>query len=81
MHEGKSATKDDPQLLPKPSVKRQREIDASDFKWNNQKLSSAFTASIIAGDSIPNMARRISSVAAMDHNAAVRNARTMVTGA
>lgn len=73
--------RDDPQLLPKPSAKRQREIDASDFKWNQDKLTSAFTASIVAGDSIPNMARRISGVAAMDANAAVRNARTMTTGA
>lgn len=72
---------DDPLLLPKPSAKRQKEIDASDYKWNMQKLTSAFTASIIAGDSIPKMAKRISSVAQMDRNAAIRNARTMCTGA
>lgn len=73
--------KDDPKLLPKPSKRRQREIDASDRRWNRQKLQSAFTASIISGDSIPTMAKRISSVAVMDWHSAVRNARTMTTGA
>lgn len=73
--------RDDPMLLPKPSKKRQREIDASGLKWNQKRLSSAFTASILAGDSIPKMAKRISSVADMNENAAIRNARTMSTGA
>lgn len=73
--------KDDPQLLPKPSARRQREIDAKDIAWNQQKLTSAFTASILSGDSIPKMAQKISEVAEMDRHAAVRNARTMCTGA
>lgn len=73
--------KEDPQLLPRPSAKRQREIDAKDLKWNKQHLTSAFTASILAGDDIPTMAKRISSVAQMDQRAAIRNARTMCTGA
>lgn len=72
---------EDPELLPPPSKKRQKEIDASDVKWNKQKLTSAFTASIVSGDDIPTMAKRISSVAQMDRNAAIRNARTMCTGA
>lgn len=73
--------KEDPELLPRPSKKRQKEIDASDLKWHKEKLTSAFTASILSGDSIPRMASRISEVAAMDRNAAIRNARTMCTGA
>lgn len=73
--------RDDPELLPKPSPKRQKEIDAKDLKWNKQKLSSVFTASILSGDDIPTMATRIASVAQMDRNAAIRNARTMSTGA
>lgn len=73
--------RDDPKLLPKPSKKRQKEIDASGLKWNQRRLTSAFTASILAGDSIPKMAKRISSVADMNENAAIRNARTMSTGA
>lgn len=73
--------KEDPELLPPPSAKRQAEIDAKDIKWNKEKLTSTFTASILAGDSIPDMAKKISGVAAMDWHAAVRNARTMCTGA
>lgn len=73
--------RDDPKLLPPPSKKRQAEIDASDKKWNMDKLTSCFTASIVSGDSIPMMAKRISSVADMDRNSAIRNARTMTTGA
>lgn len=72
---------EDPELLPKPSPRRQREIDAKDIAWNKQKLTSNFTASILAGDDIPTMARRISTVASMNQNAAIRNARTMCTGA
>lgn len=73
--------RDDPKLLPPPSKKRQAEIDARDKKWNMDKLTSCFTASIVSGDSIPMMAKRISSVADMDRNSAIRNARTMTTGA
>lgn len=73
--------KDDPQLLPKPSQRKQKEIDAKDIAWNKQKLTSAFTASILSGDSIPKMAQKISEVAEMDNHAAIRNARTMCTGA
>ena len=72
---------DDPALLPPPSAKKQKEIEASGIKWNKQKLNSTFTASIMAGDSIPAMAAKISIVADMDCRAAIRNARTMTTGA
>lgn len=72
---------EDPDLLPKPSAKRQREIDAKDIQWNKQHLTSTFTASILSGDDIPTMAKRIASVAEMDQRAAIRNARTMCTGA
>lgn len=73
--------RDDPELLPPPSPQRQAEIDAKDIRWNRQKLTSAFTASVLAGDSIPKIAERISRVADMDAAAAIRNARTMYTGA
>lgn len=72
---------EDPDLLPPPSRKRQAEIDASDLKWNRQKLHSALTSSILNGDSIPETAKKISNVAVMDWHSAVRNARTMTTSA
>jgi len=52
-----------------------------DLRWNRQHLTSALEQSILQGDSVPEIARRLESVAVMDHKAAIRNARTMVTGA
>lgn len=50
-------------------------------RWCTSKVNSAIMAGIISGDSIPNLAKRLASVSHMDHSAAVRNARTMVTSA
>lgn len=68
--------KNQPDLLPKPSV----DIPL-DKRWNRQHLNSAITQGILQGDSIDNIAKRLRSVANMDKNAAVRNARTMTTSA
>ena len=53
---------------------------AKDLRWNTQKINSALVQGILQGESIPQIAKRLSQVAAMSHNAAVRNARTYVTG-
>lgn len=66
----------EPDLLPKPNVDIEK-----DKRWNRQKLTSAITQSILQGEGIEDTAIRISSVAQMDANAAVRNARTMMTAA
>lgn len=71
--------RDNPRLLPKlpnSSVNRKRDVE-----WNIRKVRSALTQGILQGDSIPNLAKRLQSVANMNNTAAVRNARTMVTGA
>lgn len=68
--------KNQPELLPKPSV----DIPL-DRRWNRQHLNSAITQGILQGDSIDSIAKRLRSVANMDKNAAVRNARTMTTSA
>lgn len=68
--------KNQPDLLPKPRV----DIPL-DKRWNRQHLNSAITQGILQGDSIDNIAKRLRSVANMDKNAAVRNARTMTTSA
>ena len=52
-----------------------------DLRWNKQHVQSALLQGIIQGESIPKLAGRLSSVAEMDRKAAIRNARTMVTGA
>lgn len=68
--------KNQPDLLPKPKV----DIPL-DKRWNRQHLNSAITQGILQGDSIDSIAKRLRSVANMDKNAAVRNARTMTTAA
>lgn len=52
-----------------------------DKRWNRQKLTSAITQGILTGDSIPEIARRLGSVADMNAHAALRNARTYTTAA
>lgn len=68
--------KEDPQIIPKARV----DIP-EDKRWNRQKLTSAITQGILTGDSIPDIAKRLGSVADMNAHAAVRNARTYTTAA
>lgn len=73
-----------PKLLPDMNPKGKTAQDIAEGKllrWNTQKVTSALSQGILQGDSIPDIAKRISSVAQMDHNASIRNARTMATGA
>lgn len=70
-----------PQILPMPSPKRLRELkEAGETLWESQKIISVMMQAILQGESIPNMAKRISqTLGTQDYNAAVRNARTMAT--
>ena len=54
---------------------------AKDLLWNSRKIHSALTQGILQGESIPKIARRLSTVAGMNKKAAIRNARTMITSA
>lgn len=57
-------------------------LDAGkDFNWNKQKLTSALIQGILQGEEVSKIAKRFKSVSKMDKNAAIRNARTSVTGA
>ena len=68
--------RDKPDLLPKATVKIPK-----DKLWNKNKINSSMIQSIIQGESIPQIAERISKVAVMSESQAVRNARTMATSA
>lgn len=68
--------KDQPDILPRPRMDIPK-----DKRWNKQKLTSALTQGILQGESIDKLSKRLRSVTDMDENAAVRNARTMMTGA
>lgn len=65
-----------PNLLPKARVDIPK-----DKKWNQNKINSAVTQGILQGDDLKSISKRLQTVTDMDANAAMRNARTMMTGA
>ena len=52
-----------------------------DVRWNTQKVNSAVIQGILQGESVPNLSKRLQSVAEMNRDSAIRNARTTVTAA
>lgn len=70
---------EEPELL--PPVPEPRFDNGRDLRWNRQKFSSAITQSILQGESIPDAAERIGRVMRMNEAAAIRAARTAITGA
>ena len=70
--------KEEPELLP-----IEPKIDVpKDMLWNTKQLTSAMTQAIVQGEKIEDIASRlVSSVAGMNENTAIRNARTATTSA
>lgn len=68
--------KDNPQMYAQAAVDV-----AKDATWNLQKFTGAITQGILQGESIPQIAKRVQGVSAMDYRSAIRTARTMMTGA
>ncbi len=54
---------------------------AKDERWNTKQMSSRLLQGILSGDSIPNIANRLLDIVNNNEASAIRNARTMVTGA
>lgn len=75
--------RDNPDMLPQPGKKVSKAIaEGKAVRWNKNQIQSVMTQGILQGESIPKLARRLASeVADKDYRAAVRNARTMTTGA
>lgn len=73
----------DRKLMPPAGKRVKREIALGKAKkWNNKQLQSALTQSILQGESIPDMAKRVArTVATRSYADSVRYARTMITGA
>ena len=68
--------KSDKSLLPT------RKLDvAKDKRWNTKKMNSEVLQGILQGESMPEIAERLQKVESMNAESAIRNARTMVTGA
>lgn len=52
-----------------------------DKRWNTRQLNSAVLQGILSGESMDDIAKRIEPIIGGNRKAAIRNARTMVTGA
>lgn len=68
--------RDNPNLLPKAKVNVPK-----DLRWNKQHINNAVLQGILQGESNDKIASRLRTVTSMNHAAAIRNARTMTTGA
>lgn len=68
--------RDNPNLLPKAKVNIPK-----DLRWNKQHINNAVLQGILQGESNNKIASRLQTVTGMNHTAAIRNARTMTTGA
>ena len=59
-----------------------KELDEKkDVRWNVKKINAEVLQGIVQGEPMDKIANRLSKVIGMDKTAAIRNARTMVTGA
>lgn len=74
---------ENPQMLPPPGKKRSAKIAAGEeATWNKKQIQSVATQAILQGESIPEVAHRLAeTVGERNMNAAVRDARTMMTNA
>lgn len=75
--------RENPDMLPPPGRRVQDRIGAGkDVAWQEGKIQSVTMQSIMQGESIPHMAERImETIGGMNYAAAVRYARTAMTGA
>lgn len=75
--------RDQPDLLPQPGPRKKASIAAGkDIAWQHGQIQSTMLQSILQGESIPNMAKRIArELGETNKAAAVRYARTATTGA
>lgn len=106
-HTVERLVRDNPDLLPAPSARVKKKVaEGKDVLWNKRQVQSIMTQSILQGETIPEIAKRMrkglgesysiediknrdkktaeevaQELARKNKNAAIRNARTMTTGA
>lgn len=75
--------RENPDLLPPPGRRMKASLAAGkDIAWQKGQIQSVTMQSILQGESIPNMAKRIAqTMGETNHKATIRYARTAVTGA
>ena len=54
--------------------------EGKQYAWDRRRITSVLTQAVLQGESIPRITKRLEQVTAGDHKAAIRNARTMMTG-
>lgn len=74
---------ENPDLLPPPGKQMNARLAAGkDIAWQEGQIQSVTLQSILQGESIPNMAKRIAfTMGETNHKSSIRYARTAVTGA
>lgn len=73
--------RENPKLYGEPGKKVSQDIrDGLLKEWNRDQIQSVMLQGILQGESIPNLTKRLKSVTGGNHKAAIRNARTMMTG-
>lgn len=75
-HTVKNLFKQDKAIFPKKKLKIEK-----DKRWNTKKINSAVLQGILQGESMDKIARRIYPIVDSNASAAIRSARTLVTGA
>ena len=76
--------RDNPKLLPDPTPggpTARMLAENKDLRWNRNKLQSAMIQGCLQGEGIRDIADRFQAVTDMNRKAALRNARTAMTGA
>lgn len=75
--------KENPELLPPPGRRIKKEIaEGRALRWGRQQVQSCMATSILLGDSIPEIAKRVSrELGSRSLGDSVRYARTAITGA
>lgn len=74
--------RENPKLLPDPGkIMREKLKKGEAVAWNMKQVQSSLIQSLLQGESVKDAAARLELVTEKDMNAALRNARTMITGA
>lgn len=73
--------RDDPKLYHNYGKAVAKNIkEGKQHAWDKRRVKSVITQAVLQGESIPKIVKRLEAVTGGDHKAAVRNARTMMTG-
>ena len=74
--------RENPKMLPSPGKVTAEKIAHGQLQaWNEQRIQSVMIQGILQGESIPQLSKRMFKVTGGNYKDAIRNARTMTTGA